>query len=305
MIMGSSLQAMKKPTLIYNTLMCSILFMVCSLGVSAQTYTLQDAIRVLPDSVRARWWLGVTYERLNRFVDARREFEQAASGAVVGRGSIDAAIGRVALRESDLPAAADAFRRSIEASPNDRDTHKYLAWVLQQQDRPDDALVEWVAALMIDPLDSDAHAGLGQLLLDIGRNSDAVAYLRRAVELSPDHTEARHALATALTRAGNTVEADREFERVAREQRQALTERRRTMTLDVLKEEARARASDGDYERAAALWRQVIERQPAADPVVYRELAEAYKKLGRAEDAAQAAAMYQKALQSLNQGGAR
>jgi len=77
------------------------------------------------------------------------------------------------------------------------------------------------------------------------------------------------------------------------------------MTFDVLKEEARARAGDGDYERAVALWRQVIDRQPAADPVVYRELAEAYRKLGRAEDAAQAAAMYQKALQSLNQGGAR
>jgi len=266
---------------------------------------LQDAIRVLPESVRARWWLGVTYERLNRFLDARRTFEQAAAGAVVGRSAIDATIGRLALRQSDLPAAADAFARSIAASPNDRDTHKYLAWVLQQQDRPDDALVEWVAALLIDPLDTDAHAGLGQLLLNTARNSDAVAHLQRAVELSPDHTEARYALATALTRVGNTLQADREFERVAREQRQALTERRRTMTFDVLKEEARARAGDGDYERAVALWRQVIERQPAADPVVYRELAEAYRKLGRAEDAAQAAAMYQKALQSLNQGGAR
>ena len=267
--------------------------------------TLQDAIRVLPESARARWWLGVTYERLNRFLDARREFEQAASGAVAGRSAIDAAIGRLAMRQDDLPAAADAFARSIAASPNDRDTHKYLAWVLQQQDRPDDALVEWVAALLIDPLDTDAHAGLGQLLLNTGRNGDAVAHLQRAVELSPDHTEARYALATALTRVGNTLQADREFERVAREQRQALTERRRTMTFDVLKEEARARANDGDYERAAALWRQVIERQPAADPLVYRELAEAYRKLGRAEDAAQAAAMYQKALQSLNQGGAR
>ena len=267
--------------------------------------TLQDAIRVLPESMRARWWLGVTYERLNRFLDARRTFEQAASGAVIGRSPIDAAIGRLAMRQGDLSAAAEAFARSIDANPNERDSHKYLAWVLQQQDRPDDALVEWVAALMIDPLDTDAHAGLGQLLVDIGRHSDAVAYLRRAVDLSPDHTEARYALAAALARVGNTVEADREFERVAREQRQAVTERRRTMTFDVLKEEARARASDGDYERAAALWRQVIDRQPAADPVVYRELAEAYRRLGRAEDAAQAAAMYQKALQSLNQGGAR
>ena len=36
---------MKKPTLNYNTLLCAMLFMVSSLGVSAQTYTLQESIR--------------------------------------------------------------------------------------------------------------------------------------------------------------------------------------------------------------------------------------------------------------------
>ena len=80
--------------------------------------------------------------------------------------------------------------------------HKYLAGALLQQDRADEAFVEFVAALLIDPRDADAHAGIGQIHLNAGRDDEAVTALRRAVELSPDHTEARYALATALMRLG-------------------------------------------------------------------------------------------------------
>jgi tetratricopeptide (TPR) repeat protein len=206
--------------------------------------TMQQALRALPDSVRAHWWLGVTYERLNRFVDARQEFERAAEGAVAGRSAAFAAIGRLAAREADLDAAAIAFARAVSTNPNDAAAHKYLASTFLQQDRFDDALVEWVAALLIDPLDPDAHAGIGQLFLNMGRSGDAVAALRRAVELSPGHTEARYALAVALTRVGNTKEAALEFARVEAEQRQALAERRRKMALDVSKEEESLKRSD-------------------------------------------------------------
>ena len=206
--------------------------------------TVQQALRVMPDSVRARWWLGVTYERLNQFVAARQEFERAAEGAVAGRSAVFVAIGRLAAREADLPAAASAFSRAIGANPNDQAAHKYLASVRLQQDRLEDALVEWVAALLIDPLDPDAHAAIGQLFLNMGRSGDAVAALRRAVELSPGHTEARYALAVALTRVGSTTEAAREFARVEAEQREALAERRRKMSLDVSKEEESLKRSD-------------------------------------------------------------
>jgi tetratricopeptide (TPR) repeat protein len=204
--------------------------------------TLEEATRVLPDSMRAHWWLGVTYERLNRFVDARRELEHAVSGVTAGRNQAYVAIGRLAAREADLPAAAAAFARSIDADPNDSAAHKYLASVFLQQDRTADALVEWTVAVLIDPLDADAHAGIGQLLLNMDRADDAIAALRRAVELSPDHTEARYALAVALTRVGKTQEADREFARVEAEQRRALEERRRKMAVDVANEQ---KAVDG------------------------------------------------------------
>ena len=229
---------------------------------------------------------------------------------------------------ADIPGAITAFARSVTASPNDPIVHKSFAGALLQQDRTDEAFVELVAALLIDPVDADAHASIGQIHLNAGRYDEAVTALGRAVELSANDTEARYALATALMRLGNTQRAAREFERVEQEQRQMLADRRRTISLDVLREEAALRAAEGRYDRATALWQQVVDREPGepsnhlglaaalaragpidtaiahyekaialgADPVVYRQLAELYSKVGRIDDAARARAMYDRAL---------
>jgi tetratricopeptide (TPR) repeat protein len=290
---------------------------------------LRETIQVLPGSTLARWWLGRGYERVNRFADARREYELAAAGAVAGRSRFYASIGRLAGEAADVPGAIAAFARSVSASPNDPIGHKYLAGALLQQDRADEAFAELVAALLIDPLDADAHAGIGQIHLNAGRYEDAVAALGRAVELSADYTEARYALATALARLGRRQEAAREFERVEQAQRQTLADRRRKISLDVLREEAALRAAEGGYDRAAALWQQVVDQEPGrpsnhlglaaalasagrideaiahcekaitlgADPIAYGQLAELYSKVGRLDDAARARATYERALQ--------
>ena len=290
---------------------------------------LRETLQALPDSALAHWWLGRAYERLNRFADARREFELAAAGAVAGRSLFDASIGRLAADAADFPGAAEAFALSVRASPNDPAGRKYLAGALLQQDRADEAFAELVAALLIDPVDADAHAGVGRIHLNAGRYDQAVTALRRAVELSANHTEARYALATALMRSGKRDEAARELERVEHAQREMLAERRRNMSLVVLKEEAALRAAEGSYDRAAALWQQAIDREPGrpsnhlglaavlagagridtaiahyekaaalgADPVVYRRLAELYTKAGRIDDAARARVLYERALQ--------
>jgi tetratricopeptide (TPR) repeat protein len=290
---------------------------------------LRETLDALPDSALARWWLGWGYERVNRFADARREFELAAAGAVAGRSRFYTSIGRLAGDAADVPGAIAAFARSVSASPNDPIGHRYLAGALLQQDRADEAFAELVAALLIDPLDADAHAGIGQIHLNAGRYEDAVAALGHAVELSADYAEARYALATALARLGRTQEAARQFERVEQAQRQMLADRRRKISLDVLKEEAALRAADGGYDRAAALWQQVVDQEPGrpsnhlglaaaltsagridaaiaqyekaitlgADPIAYGQLAELYSKVGRIDDAARAGATHERARQ--------
>ena len=44
---------------------------------------LDEASRVVP-SARAHWWLAMSYERVNRFTDARAEFARAAAAALAG-----------------------------------------------------------------------------------------------------------------------------------------------------------------------------------------------------------------------------
>jgi tetratricopeptide (TPR) repeat protein len=253
---------------------------------------LLETIQAFPDSSLAHWSLGLLYERLNRHADARREIEHATAGAVVGRADLYTAIGRLAGSATDVPAAIDAFMRAVDANPSDPAAHKYLAGALLQHDRVNEAFIEFVATLLIDPLDADAHAGIGRIHLDAGRYADAVDALRRAVDVTPDHAEARYALATALTRSGKRQEAAREFDRVEEAQRRAFAERRRNMSLDVLKEEAALRTAEGRYDRAIELYEKAATL--GSDPAVYRELAGLYSKLGRIDDAARARAMYEK-----------
>jgi tetratricopeptide (TPR) repeat protein len=251
-----------------------------------------DTIQAFPESSLAHWWLGLHYERLNRHADARREISYATAGAIVGQTGLYTAIGRLAGGATDVPAAIDAFMGAVDANPNDPAAHKYLAGALLQQDRVNDAFIEFVATLLIDPLDADAHAGIGQIHLDAGRYADAVEALRRAVDVTPNHTEARYALATALMRLGKTQEAAQEFDRVEEAQRRAFAERRRNISLDVLKEEAALRAAEGRYDRAIELYEKALTL--GSDPAVYRQLAALYSKLGRIDEAARARAMSEK-----------
>ena len=255
---------------------------------------LHDAVRVLPDSVLAHWWLALAYEQVNRLAEARKEAEQVTAAAVFGESQLHAAIGRFALRAADGHGSVDAFARATRANPNDPALHRSLADALLQQDRPDEALAEFVAQLLIDPLDAAAHAGIGQIHLQAGRDGDAVDALRRATDLAPANTEARYALASALERLGRSGEAAQHFARVEQGQRQTLADRRRELSAAALKQEAALRAAEGRVDAAIGLYEQALAIE--SDPVVYGRLADLYAKAGRAADAIRARAMYEKAM---------
>ena len=262
---------------------------------------LEETIRVLPDCTLAHWWLALAHEKVNRFAEAREEVELAAAAAVAGEGALHATVGRFAGAGADLPAAVNAFTRAVTADPNDPAMHKSLAAALMQQDRTSEALAEFVAALLIDPGDAEAHAGIGQIHLNAGRNDEALDALRRAIELAPGNIDARYALATGLERLGRTEEAGQHFTRVALAQRQLLADRRRTMSLGVLKEEAALRISEGQLDVAIVLYEKALVVE--AEPAVYGRLADLYSRVGRALDAARVKAIYEKAVLGTRPGG--
>jgi tetratricopeptide (TPR) repeat protein len=254
---------------------------------------LRETVQLLPDSVLAHWWLTLGYEQVARPVDARQEVEQVAAATAFGRSQLYAAIGRFALNSADGSEAVGASARAVRANPNDPAMHRLLAGALLQQDRADEALAEFVAVLLIDPLDPVAHAGIGRIYLQAGRDADAVDALRRATELAPTDGETRYALATALERLGRREEAAQHFARVGQAQRQRLADRRRELSAAALKQEATLRIGEGRFEDAIALYEKALAVD--SDPAVYGQLADLYAKVGRAVDAARARAAYEKA----------
>lgn len=255
--------------------------------------TLQETVRLLPDSVLAHWWLTLAYEQMHRPAEARQEVEQVAAAVPFGESQLHAAIGRFAVGDADGPAGIDAFARAVTANPNDPAMHRLLATTLMQQDRAEEAVAEFVAALLIDPLDAAAHAGIGRIRLQTGRDADAVDALRRATDLAPTDSEARYALASALERLGRSKEAAEHFARVEQAQRQALADQRRELSAAVLKQEATLRTAEGRFDDAIALYEKALAVE--SDPVVYRRLADLYAKVGRPLDAARARALSEKA----------
>jgi tetratricopeptide (TPR) repeat protein len=310
--------------------------LVQSGALSKAEEVLRQTIEVLPHSTLAHLWLGSVYVSLNRNPDAARALETAVRSEITGQSSLYATIGELHSSALDFEGTLRASQHGVRINPNDAGAHVRLAHGYLDQDLADEAYAEYVAALLIDPENPDAYMGIGQLHLNAGRYDDAAIALRRLVVLQPAFAEARYALANALMRAGRTDEGAKELAEFQRVQIQLADRKRRAMALDVIKEEAALRFSEGAFDRAAALWHQAVEQEPnaanhaslAATLVaagrpemalqhyekaaaigghadVYRQLASLYAKLGRTEDSALARARYEQALLVPVSAGAR
>jgi tetratricopeptide (TPR) repeat protein len=127
---------------------------------------------VTTDSPLASFTTARRLEAEGRIAEARRGYEMALAGTVAGHSRIYVAIGRLAQVDGDLPGAIAAFRRAVRLNPNDGVMHRELALALAAESEHDEAFIELVAALVINPGDASALASIGQLFLDMGRYAD-------------------------------------------------------------------------------------------------------------------------------------
>lgn len=187
--------------------------------------SLTDTVRRFPLSGQAQWRLGRLSEAGADPAGALKAYEAAAPlRPVAGASLVYAAIGRLQHAALNLAAAARAYERRVALVPQSAQAHLDLAAVYQAQDRLDDALVEDLAATLVDPANASGYAAAGQLRADQGDDAGAIALLRSAVRLDAQHGAARYALGRALLRAGRTAEAREHlaaFERIQRAEMEA------------------------------------------------------------------------------------
>ena len=190
--------------------------------------SLRETIRDIPESAEAHWQLGRVEQALGDAA-AVRSFERAAAKPVVaGLARLYAIVGQAYHAQFNVDAAADAYRQRVRIAPNDRDAHFDLAEVYRAQDKLDEALVEYLAAALIDPGEREdlRHDRSGCTPPPVATN-DAVSMLRRAVALDAGLLEARYALSRALLRLGRTEESQQELRAFEAAQAKAMDEQRR------------------------------------------------------------------------------
>jgi tetratricopeptide (TPR) repeat protein len=230
---------------------------------SAARQALQELLKVAPSSGRARYKLGLVYQRQGLYVEASRELGAAATlEPLLGLNSVYQTIGALARSQQQYDEAVAALSQRIDLIPNDAAAHHELGEMYFRQGRQTEALAEFTAAVMLNPARADSHAAIGQVHLRGGNHAAAVAAARRAVALDASHREARYVLATSLVRMGNVDEGKHELEVYHRLQTEATAARSRQLEIDGLRRDASLSIVNGEFTKAVALLRQALERDP-------------------------------------------
>ena len=98
--------------------------------------------------------------------------------------------------------------RQMEAlAPEAPLTNEMRATVFEALDQPEEAVEAWERVTQLEPENAEAWEHLGTWLDELGRGDEAITAYRREVELAPDAAEARFSLASALRDAKQYDEA--------------------------------------------------------------------------------------------------
>lgn len=111
-------------------------------------------------------------------------------------------------RAGRLKQAETSYRERLAADGNDADAHHWLGVLLQQANRPAEALPLLERAVALRPDDAAFQHNLGQVYLNRRQYDAAVTALRRATELDADRPEAWLGLGLALLARGAEGDGD-------------------------------------------------------------------------------------------------
>jgi Flp pilus assembly protein TadD len=173
--------------------------------------------------------------------------------------------------DRDFTGAEAAFRKAIALNPNYPVAHEWLAVMLAELGRDDEALQQVDTAVTLSPLEATMHQARGLVYCNAGRFDEAVVAERRALELTPQLPLARTLLVNAMTLGGNPASAFAECGPIAAVQD--------NLDLAVACDVAAAKA--GKLEDAARLRARIEALRPVADVA----LAQIDAALGRYREA--------------------
>ena len=179
-------------------------------GATAVFYPLGMAYRARGEVEKARYFM----ERQGaRKVSLEDPLMEVLGELAAGSRSLQAR-GNEAYRQGRLQEALEAYRKAVEADPENGEFRVNLAAVLSRLDDLEGAAGQLSHALRLDPGDALAHFNLASVLARQGRDREALGHYVEAIALRPDYKNAHFNLANALLRLRRFEAAAYHFDRV-------------------------------------------------------------------------------------------
>jgi tetratricopeptide (TPR) repeat protein len=297
---------------------------------------LMSVAQKLPQSTDVHSALADLYEGSDRGRNALHELEIAATFTVIaGKGALYLRLADLEHRHLEYDRVIDPLTRRARLDPNNARAHTDLGLAYTRVGRTRDALVEFVAASLIGPDNAETLTAIGQIHFDAGRYAAAETVLRRAIAVGPALNQARYLLGQTLDRLGRANESREQLAQYDRLRAAANDAFRHVFEVDMLRKDALRAAAAGRPEGAVSAWQKVVDVEPKSvsdrvalanalvragrpetavgqleaashlddsDRETYRQLAELYSRLGRADDSARARQTYQRLLQEHRRG---
>ncbi len=185
----------------------------------------ERAAALLPHDRDVWYYLGLAYVRVKQPQPALVAYEQGlnATTGSIGLSNLYHQIGNLKLtagQPRDLAAASSAYEQAlrlddyVSRASNRSETYRQRGMLLVRQQRLDEALQQFEAALALYPENYWAHLAMAQTLWDLDRQAEALTWANTAIELRPDLKHAYSLLGRLYTESGDIVAARAMYQKV-------------------------------------------------------------------------------------------
>lgn len=150
--------------------------------------------------------LAIQHHQAGRLSEAERAYRRILEASP---DNVDALhmLGMLAYQSGNNDSAIALINKALHHSPASAEIHNNLGKVHESRGKPDEAIAASRRAIAINPDYDLAHYNLGNALNAQGKYEEAAASYQHALRIRPDYAEAYHGQATALDALGRQDEA--------------------------------------------------------------------------------------------------
>jgi len=222
--------------------------------------TLRSVTELFPDRIDVHMNLGIIEMHLQHYPTAIDEFSQALK-LDANRKEVRLALAQAFLLDNRPEEALGNALQYNKLLPSDAEGLTTLARAYQTLNDDPHAIADYRQSLALRPGDYDTLFGLGISLVRTGSRAEALASFRSAERAAPAKPAVHYQIFRILAADKSpdihaAAQAElAEFKRLNHQEEQ-------DARIQVVGSEANANLDQGDAEKAAALYRQVLERNP-------------------------------------------